>query len=122
MNEIVLIVAVLAGAGAAGTAMYFQGRRTERRIAEAAAKAAEAIGARMLIEARERATLETREELVRSRELVDEEVRQRRAELDRREGNTERREQAVEARAQELESRAAHQRSRARPRIGSLNA
>ena len=107
MNELVLIVAVLAGAGAAGTAMYFQGRRTERRIAEAAAKAAEAIGARMLVEARERATLETREEMVRARELLEEEVRQRRAELDRREGNSEKREHAVETRAKELESRAA---------------
>lgn len=107
MTELALIAAVLAGAGAAGTAMYFQGRRTERRVADAAARAAEALGERMLSEAKDRATLETREELVRARELLEEEVRQRRAEVERREGNTERREQGVDARAKELEARVA---------------
>jgi ribonuclease Y len=105
MDEIGLIAAVLVGAIAAGTAMYFQGRRTERRVGDIAARAASALGERMVMEATHRATLESREEMVRARDLLEQEMRQRRAELERREGNVERRELASETRNRELDAR-----------------
>ena len=52
MDEIVVIAAVLAGAGAAGTAMYFQGRRTERRVADIDSRAAATVGERKVHEAK----------------------------------------------------------------------
>lgn len=105
MDEIVLIAAVLVGAGAAGTAMYFQGRRTERRFAEIAALAAAELGERMVAEAMQRATLESREEIVRMRDRLEVEIRQRRADIDGRASDVERRERQAEVRHRDLAAR-----------------
>lgn len=105
MDEIVLIAAVLVGASAAGTAMYFQGRRTERRVAEFAARAAAQLGERLLADAQQHATLASREEMVRGRDQLDQEFRQRRADVERRETGVERQERQTEDRARELGKR-----------------
>jgi len=105
MDEIVLIVAVLAGAGAAGTAMYFQGRRTERRFAEIASRAAAELGERMMVDVQQRATLESREEVVRARDRLEAEIRQRRADIDGRAADVERRERQAEVRRDDLAAR-----------------
>lgn len=102
MDEIVLIAAVLVGASAAGAAMYFQGRRTERRVADIATRAAAELGERLLAETQQRATLESREEAVRARDRFDQELRQRRSEVERRESAVERGELQAEERARDL--------------------
>lgn len=120
MDEIVLIAAVLVGATAAGTAMYFQGRRTERRVADIAARAAAALGERMLSEAQQRATLETREEALRTRDLMEQELRQRRAELERREAALDQRAQSVDAQARDIGTRESALGARERDLVGRL--
>jgi ribonuclease Y len=105
MEEIVLIGAVLVGASAAGTAMYFQGRRTERRFAEIAARAAAELGERMLADVQQRATLQSRDEVLRARESLEQELRQRRVDADRRAADVERRERAVEERQRDVARR-----------------
>jgi ribonucrease Y len=103
MNEwVVLVSAVLGGGVAAGTAFYILGRRTERRIAELAARGAAAAGERLLEEAKQRITLEAREELVKAREALEQELARRRSDVEKREGSLERKEAAIETRDREL--------------------
>jgi len=101
MDPILVIAAVLGGAGVAGTALYFYGRRTERRTAEAAARAVTDQAGRVLDEAKRRITLETREELVKARETLEQELGRRRTDLDRQVAVIDRRErQAAEQEAE----------------------
>src|SRR5437667_9702 len=57
-----VLFALLSGAAAAGVASYIVGRRVERRVAEAAARATAAEGERLLEEARQRLEDEARSE------------------------------------------------------------
>src|SRR5207249_5408402 len=65
-----VLFALLSGAAAAGVASYIVGRRVERGVAEAAARATAAEGERLLEEARQRVVLTAKEEL--QRRLEDE--------------------------------------------------
>jgi ribonuclease Y len=123
MEEIVLIGAVLVGASAAGTAMYFQGRRTERRLSDLAARAAAELGERMLADVQQRATLQSRDEVLRAREALEQELRQRRVDADRRAADVERRERAAEERQRDVarrEGAVAEQEREARARLEQL--
>src|SRR3989442_14256162 len=80
-----VLLALLSGAAAAGVAFYILGRRIERRVAEAAARAAAAEAERLLEEARQRVVLAAKEELLQAREAWDQEATRRRGELQRRE-------------------------------------
>lgn len=87
---LVVIGAVLVGAGLAGTAFYVLGRRLERRAAEIAGQTAQQQADRMLAEAKREAEaaksealLAAREEIVRAREAWEKEAKQRRDEIDR---------------------------------------
>jgi ribonuclease Y len=123
MDEIVLIAAVLVGASAAGTAMYFQGRRRERRVADIAARAAAELGERMLADVQQRATVQARDEVLRARESLEQDLRQRRADVDRRTADVERRERAAEDRQRDVgrrESAVAEQEREARAHLERL--
>src|SRR5256885_12881237 len=79
-----VLFALLSGAAAAGVASYIIGRRVERRVAEAAARATAAEGERLLEEARQRVVLTAKEELLQVREAWEQEATRRRRELERR--------------------------------------
>jgi len=100
-----LITAVLGGGAAAGAAFYIVGRRMERRVAEAAARAAAREGERLLEEAKQRMTLSAKEELLRARETLEQELAHRRSENERREVALERRAASVEERERESTKR-----------------
>ncbi len=102
-----LILAVLVGAGAAGTASYMVAGRRAHRAAVAAAHEAAERHARELQEATQRLSLEAREELVRTRETIEREAERRRAELEQRRADAERRLSALEHREGELRRREA---------------
>jgi ribonuclease Y len=105
MDPIAVILAVLAGAGAAGTALYFHGRRTERRFAELAARTAADQAERLLDATKQQVSLEAREELIRAREVLEQELTRRRAELERRETALDRREKQQDERQTQLAAR-----------------
>src|SRR2546422_7218033 len=86
-----VLFALLSGAAAAGLASYIVGRRVERRVAEAAARATAAEGERLLEEARQRVVLTAKEELLQAREGWEQEATRRRRELERREQQLEER-------------------------------
>ena len=110
-NWVELVPAVLGGAGAAGAAVYLVMRDRSVRTAAAAAAAATGVAAReaaadrerVLADAQQRASLAAREELVRAREDLEEEIGRRRGELERREAALERRLAEVEERTTRLE-------------------
>src|SRR2546422_830666 len=95
------IAAVLAGALAAGTAIFIVGRRLWRRAAAAATRQ----GERLLEEARQRLTLAAKEELIQARESLERDLSHRRVDLDKRETALEQGAAAHEARARELQDR-----------------
>src|SRR6266516_2999105 len=89
MPDWLAIVAALTGGGvAAGAAFYIVGRHVERRVVAAAARAVAADNERLLADARQRMVLAAKEELLRAREVWDEEVGRRRREIERREDQT----------------------------------
>src|SRR3989442_1632042 len=63
-----VLLALLSGAAAAGVAFYILGRRVERRVAEAAARAAAAEAERLVEAARQRIVLAAQEEAKRGAE------------------------------------------------------
>ena len=116
MPDWLAMVAALTGGGlAAGVAFYIVGRRVERRVVAAAARAAAGDNERLLAEARQRMVLAAKEELLRAREVWDEEVGRRRREIERREDQTAQQLTGLETQARELGRReqAFHDRERA---------
>ncbi|MGH7568790.1 MAG: ribonuclease Y [Gemmatimonadales bacterium] len=99
------IAAVLGGGIAAGAAFYILGRRVQRRVAEAAARAAAEQSGRLLEETRQRVTLEAREELVRARETLERDTERRRVELEKRATAVERKLATLEDRERDLQRR-----------------
>jgi ribonucrease Y len=103
MPDWLAIVAALLGGGvAAGVAFYMLGRRVERRVADAAARAAAVDGARLLEEARQRMVLAAKEELMRAREAWDGEVARRRRDIERREDQIEQKVAGLETETRDL--------------------
>src|SRR5213593_3740546 len=103
MPDWLAMVAALTGGGlAAGVAFYIVGRRVERRVVAAAARAAAGDNERLLAEARQRMVLAAKEELLRAREVWDEEVGRRRREIERREDQTAQQLTGLETQAREL--------------------
>ena len=100
-----VLFALLSGAAAAGVASYIVGRRVERRVAEAAARATAAEGERLLEEARQRVVLTAKEELLQAREGWEQEATRRRRELERREQQLDERAGALEERDRQLQGR-----------------
>ena len=100
-----VLFALLSGAAAAGVASYIVGRRVERRVAEAAARATAAEGERLLEEARQRVVLTAKEELLQAREAWEQEATRRRRELERREQQLDERAGALEERDRQLQGR-----------------
>src|SRR5881396_981024 len=116
MRDWLAMVAALTGGGlAAGVAFYIVGRRVERRVVAAAARGAAGDNERLLAEARQRMVLAAKEELLRAREVWDEEVGRRRREIERREDQTAQQLTGLETQARELGRReqAFHDRERA---------
>ena len=93
-----LLVAVLGGALAAGTAFYAIGRRIERRIAAAGAAKAALDQARLLDEARQGRAIEIKEEILKTREGLERELAGRRQEVDRRQQTLDQKLTAIEDR------------------------
>jgi len=100
-----VLFALLSGAAAAGVASYIVGRRVERRVAEAAARATAAEGERLLEEARQRVVLTAKEELLQAREGWEQEATRWRRELERREQQLDERAGALEERDRQLQGR-----------------
>src|SRR5207244_678639 len=73
-NWLAILSALAAGGVAAGLAFYGAGRRVERRVAEAAARAAAAESERLLADARQRVVLAAKEELIQAREAFEEDL------------------------------------------------
>jgi len=84
---------------------YVWGRRVERRVAEAAARAAAAEAERLLEEAKQRVVLAAKEELFLAREAAEQEATRRRRELERRERQLDERAGALEERDRQLQRR-----------------
>jgi ribonuclease Y len=91
MDLIAVVLAVLGGAAVAGTALYFQGRRVERRLAEVAARLAAEQAEVVAAATRQRLTFEAKEEVLKAREQLEQELGRRRSEIERREAALERR-------------------------------
>src|SRR5207249_103152 len=100
-----VLFALLSGAAAAGVASYIVGRRVERGVAEAAARATAAEGERLLEEARQRVVLTAKEELLQAREAWEQEATRWRRELERREQQLDGRAGALEERDRQLQGR-----------------
>jgi ribonuclease Y len=98
VNWLAVVSALAGGAAAAGLAFYIVGRRVERRVAEAAARAVAAENERALADARQRLVLSAKEELLAARETFEREAARRR-------GDSERRERALEERSGALDER-----------------
>jgi ribonuclease Y len=106
MTDWVVGLSALAGGGvAAGVLSYVVGRRMERRVAEAAARAAAAESERLLADARQRVVLAAKEELLEARQAFEEEAQRRRHESERREQVLEQRVGGLEDRAKSLDQR-----------------
>jgi len=100
-----IVMAVLGGAVAAGTVFYVLGRRTERRVAEAAARVAARDGERHLEDAKQRLQLEAREEQLKSREALEQELGDRRRDVEQRHTALERQQAAVGERDRDVSRR-----------------
>ena len=104
----VVFAAVAGVAALAGAVFYFQGRRVERRLADAAGRTAERILERARHEAeaaKAEASVAAKEEALRARETADREVQRRRNEMERHERRVEEREALLERKAGTLEER-----------------
>ncbi len=111
-NWLAILSALAGGAVVAGRVFYALGRRVERRVATAAARAAAAESERLLAEARQRLVLAAKEELLQARDAFEQEAARRRGDSERREraleqrvAGLEERERALDARAQAVEER-----------------
>ena len=117
VNDLFLaIAAVLAGGIIAGGLFYVLGRRVERRVAEAAGRAAQQQAARFLEEGRREAeatkaaaVVAAKEEVIRARELWEKEAQRRRQDIERlerrveeRDAQLDRKQSAADRREQEL--------------------
>ncbi len=100
-----MVPAVLGGGVAAGAAFYVVGRRLERRTAEAAAVAAAAEAARRIEEARERVTLEAKQEQLRALEALEQSMASRRGDLEKREAALDRDKQGLGEKERDLARR-----------------
>ncbi len=105
MADWLAVLSALFGGGVAAGALFYIGRRVERRTAEAAARAAAAETERLLGEARQRVVLAAKEELMQAREVFEEEAARRRRDLERHEQLLEQRLGGLEERARGLELR-----------------
>ena len=106
MANWLIILSALAGGGvAAGLVFYLVGRRVERRVAEAAARAAAAESERLLADARQRVVLAAKEELIRAREVFEEDATRRRRDSERREQALEQRQSGLDERERALDGR-----------------
>ncbi len=113
------IAVILAGVIVAGALFYVVGRRVERRVAEAAGQAAQQQAQRFLEEGRREAeatraaaVVAAKEEVIRAREVWEQEAQRRRQDIERMEGRVEEREtqldrkqRATDQREQELQQR-----------------
>jgi ribonuclease Y len=100
------VLSALAGGGvAAGLAFYAVGRRVERGLAQAAARAAAAETERLLADARQRVVLAAKEELIRAREAFEEDASRRRRDSERREQALEQRQSGLDERERVLDGR-----------------
>jgi len=109
---LVLILAVLGGAGVAGAAFYVLGRRAERRLAEAAGRSAEQQAQRLLSEAtrdaeaaRTKAVLDCKEAVMKLKEDWDREEKHRREELDRHQERLAERETLIDRKLNAIDDR-----------------
>ncbi len=100
-----IILAAAGGAVAGGAALYVIGRRIERRVADAATRLAARERERQLEETQARMELEAREELLRGREQLDQELSGRRREIEQRQGSVDRAQQALADRERDLGKR-----------------
>ncbi len=100
-----VVLSVLGGGIVAGTVFYVMGRRVERRVAEATARLMAGERERQLADARARVELEAREELVRAREQLEQDLAERRREVDRRLSALERTQTATAEREREIARR-----------------
>ena len=104
-NWLVILSALAGGGVAAGLVFYAVGRRVERRVAEAAARAAAAESERLLADARQRVILAAKEELIRAREAFEEDATRRRRDSERREQALEQRQSGLDERDRSLDGR-----------------
>jgi ribonuclease Y len=100
-----IVIAVLGGGVAAGTVFYVLGRRTERRVAEAAAHVAARDGERQLEDAKQRLQLEAREDLLKARDGLERELGDRRRDVEQRHTALERQQSAAGERDRDLTRR-----------------
>ena len=105
VNWLAVVSALAGGGAAAGLAFYIVGRRVERRVAEAAARAAAAENERALVDAQQRLVLSAKEELLAAREAFEREAARRRGETERRERTLEERSGALDERERALEEK-----------------
>ena len=106
MANWLIILSALAGGGvAAGLVFYLVGRRVERRVAEASARAAATESERLLADARQRVVLAAKEELIRAREVFEEDATRRRRDSERREQALEQRQSGLDERERALDGR-----------------
>ncbi len=109
---VVLVLAVIGTALLAGTAFFLFGRRAERHQAEAEGRAGRQQADRLLGEARRdadvartEALLAAKEEIIKARELWEDDVRQRREEIGRHEQRLEERDILVDRKLHALDER-----------------
>ena len=100
-----IIVAAAGGAITGGAVLYVLGRRVERRVADAATRLAARERERQLKETQARMELEAREELLRGREALDQELSGRRRDIEQRQGAVDRAQQALGERERDLGKR-----------------
>ncbi len=109
---VIATLAALGGAIFAGAVFYFLGRTVERRIAEAAGRAAKQQADRVISDARREAEaarsealLKAKEEIIKAREDWEKEASERRAEAGRQERRLEERETLVDRKLNALDDR-----------------
>jgi ribonuclease Y len=100
-----IVLSVLGGGVAAGTAFYRLGRRRERARADAAARSVAAERERQAEDTRQRLQLEAREEVLRAREELERDLGERRRELEQRRGALDRQQTQTAERDRELARR-----------------
>src|SRR5262245_24798911 len=109
---LILVEAVIGGAVVAGTVFFVVGRRLERRVAEAAGRSAQQQSERILSEAkregeatRAESILAAKEEIIKAREVWEQEAHRRRDEIDRHERRLEERETLIDRKLNALDER-----------------
>ncbi|MBI4421242.1 MAG: ribonuclease Y [Gemmatimonadetes bacterium] len=109
---VAVLVAVLGSAVVAGAVFFIVGRRVERRVAEVAGQSVATQGERILAEAkrdaeaaRAQAVLAAKEEILRARDLWEQEAQRRREEIERHERRVEERETLIDRKLNALDER-----------------